>query len=125
MVDHPYANLEGFGDGYEAALRDVAQTPTAYEKFVEEFANDYVDENYLVVALNEEAGEVAGWYKKFVLRGNPTGKLTREDLLSELGDIQYYLTRLANLNGWSLDEVKQYNMDKLRARVAAGKRSVG
>jgi NTP pyrophosphatase (non-canonical NTP hydrolase) len=106
------------------ANEDV-QTSTEYENFVEEFANDYVDENYLVVALNEEAGEVAGWYKKFVLRGNPTGKLTRNDLLSELGDIQYYLTRLANLNGWSLDEVKQYNMDKLRARVAAGKRSVG
>ena len=98
---------------------------TQYEKFVKEFAKDYVDENYLVVALNEEAGEVAGWYKKFVLRGNPTGKLSRKDLLSELGDIQYYLTRLANLNGWSLAEVQRFNEEKLRERVAAKQRSVG
>lgn len=103
----------------------TALDPTEYEKFVAEFAKDYVDENYLVVALNEEAGEIAGWYKKFVLRGNPTGKLTRDDLKSELGDVLYYLTRMANLNGWSVEDVQQYNMDKLRERVAAGKRSVG
>ena len=97
---------------------------TEYEKFVEEFAADYVDEAYLVVALNEEAGEIAGWYKKFVLRGNPVGNFTRDDLKGELGDLLYYLTRMANLNGWSVTDVQQYNMDKLRKRVAEKKRMV-
>lgn len=98
--------------------------PTEYEKFVEEFAKDYVDENYLVVAINEEAGEIAGWYKKYVLRGNPTEKFSRDDLKGELGDLLYYLTRMANLNGWSIEEVQQTNMDKLRKRVAEQKRMV-
>ena len=97
---------------------------TEYEKFVKEFAQDYVDEAYLVVALNEEAGEVAGWYKKYRLRGNPTGKFSMDDLKGELGDILYYLTRMANLNGWSIEEVQQHNMAKLRKRVAEKKRMV-
>ena len=95
-----------------------------YEQFVKEFAADYVDENYLVVALNEEAGEIAGWYKKFVLRGNPTGNFSREDLKGELGDLLYYLTRMANLNGWTVEDVQTHNMTKLRKRVAEKKRMV-
>ncbi len=98
--------------------------PTNYEQFVKEMAADYVDEAYLVVALNEEAGEVAGWYKKYRLRGNPTGAFSMDDLKGELGDILYYLTRMANLNGWSIADVQQHNMDKLNKRVAEKKRMV-
>lgn len=119
-VRHTGENLEGFAEGYEAALQDSKQ----YEQFVEEFAADYVDEAYLVVALNEEAGEIAGWYKKFVLRGNPVGNFSREDLKGELGDLLYYLTRMANINGWSINEVQAFNMAKLRKRVEDKKRMV-
>lgn len=90
-----------------------------YEAFVNSMSKGYVDQNYLVVALNEEAGEIAGWYKKFVLRGNPTGKLTQDDLKSELGDVLFYLTRLAALNGWDLDSIMDFNKAKLEQRIAA------
>ena len=105
-------------------LNDADEKATQYEKFVEEFAADYVDEAYLVVALNEEAGEIAGWYKKYVLRGNPTGVFSRDDLKGELGDLLYYLTRMSNINGWSIEDVQTYNMDKLRKRVSEKKRMV-
>lgn len=91
-----------------------------YEDYVESRCKSYVDEPYLIIAINEEAGEIAGWYKKYVLRENVAGKHSREDLLGELGDVLFYLTRLASLYGWSLEDVMNYNMAKLDDRVAKG-----
>lgn len=96
----------------------------AYEAWVKTRCQSYTDFNYTVIALNGEAGEVAEWHKKYNLRGNPTGKLSTDDLMSELGDVLFYLTRLAMLSGWSLDDVKSYNVDKIEARIAAGKKSI-
>ena len=95
-----------------------------YEAYVESRCQSYVDLPYLVVALNEEAGEVAGWFKKFVLRANPTGLLSQLDLKSELGDVLFYLTRLANHFGWSLEDIMDYNKEKLDRRVTSKIRSV-
>jgi NTP pyrophosphatase (non-canonical NTP hydrolase) len=95
-----------------------------YEHAVEQRCQGYVDQNYLVIALNEEAGEVAGWYKKFVLRENPTGKLTKDDLKGELGDVLFYLTRLADINGWSLLDVMEHNIEKLDKRRAEGMKQI-
>jgi NTP pyrophosphatase (non-canonical NTP hydrolase) len=79
---------------------------------------------YLVIALNEEAGEVAGWYKKFVYRENVAGKHTLDDLKGELGDVLYYATRIAQENGWTLSDVMEFNKQKLDARVAAKMRII-
>ena len=95
-----------------------------YESWVHENCRPYTDLPYCVIALNGEAGEVAEWYKKAVLRGNPTGELTNQDLLEELGDVLFYLTRLAHLKGWDLRTVANTNRRKIDARVAKGKRSV-
>jgi NTP pyrophosphatase (non-canonical NTP hydrolase) len=95
-----------------------------YEEYVDGRCKDYVTESYCVIALNEEAGEVAGWYKKYVLRGNPTGKLSKADLKGELGDTLFYLTRLARLNGWTLNDLMEANVAKLDDRVASGAKSI-
>lgn len=95
-----------------------------YESYVLERCQPYVDEAYLVVAINEEAGEIAGWYKKFVLRENPTGKFSEEDLKGELGDVLFYLTRMASLHGWTLSDVMDHNRAKLDDRVARNMKSV-
>ena len=87
-------------------------TKTDYEEYVEKQCKDYVTEPYLVLAINEEAGEIAGWYKKCILKGNSSGKLTQEDLLGEIGDCLFNLTRLAQLHGWGLNDVMQHNMAK-------------
>ena len=92
-----------------------------YEWYVISRCKPYVDKPYCAIAINEEAGEIAGWYKKYVLRGNPNGALTENDLLSELGDVLFYLTVMARLYGWSLEDVMQYNIEKLDQRIAKGK----
>ena len=99
-------------------------TVTEYEKYVAERCLPYVDANYCAVAINEEAGEVAGWWKKYQLRGNPTGKLTKDDLKGELGDTLFYLTRMAALHGWTLSDVVEHNRAKLDERVAKKMRMV-
>jgi len=93
-------------------------TITEYQNFVDENCREYTDKAYSVIALNGEAGEVAEWYKKAVLRGNPDGKLSKQDLKEELGDVLFYLVRLAALYKWSLEEVMDANVAKLEKRKA-------
>lgn len=95
---------------------EKVMTTQEYEGHVFRHAKPDLDLNYAVVALNGEAGEVAEWHKKYNLRGNPTGLLSDQDLLLELGDVQYYLTRLAALKGWTLSDVMRANIDKLDER---------
>jgi NTP pyrophosphatase (non-canonical NTP hydrolase) len=91
-------------------------TTPEYEAYVTSRCQPYTDIPYCIIALNEEAGEAAGWFKKMVLRGNPTGKLSTDDLKGELGDVLFYLTRLASHYGWSLDDVMEFNRRKLDKR---------
>jgi NTP pyrophosphatase (non-canonical NTP hydrolase) len=76
---------------------------------------------YLALALNEEAGEVAGHVKK-ALR-DEHGKLTedrRESLLKELGDVLWYTAVLGHVLGYRLSEVAVENIRKLEARKVRG-----
>lgn len=95
-----------------------------YQAWVTKSCRGYTDINYCIIAINGEAGEVAEWYKKHELRGNPTGELTEEDLKLELGDLLFYIARLASLKGWSLNDIMDANVEKIEARITAGKRSI-
>lgn len=88
-----------------------------YEDFVKSSAKIGLDDlNYSVIGLCGEAGEVAEWHKKRNMRGNP--KFTEEMLVSELGDVLHYLTRIALKYGVSLDDVMKANVAKLITRQA-------
>ncbi len=99
-------------------------TTGEYEDYVTSRCQPFTDLNYCIVALNGEAGEVAEWHKKYNLRGNIL-ELTKDDLKEELGDVLFYLTRLASLEGWSLQDVMEANKAKLDDRVAKGFKQVG
>ena len=85
-------------------------TTKEYSDYVQLRSKPYTDENYCIIALNGEAGEVAEWYKKY--------------LKGELGDVLYYLTRLASLNGWTLEDIMEGNKAKLDERVAKNMRMI-
>ena len=76
---------------------------------------------YPTLGLVNEAGEVAGKIKK-VFRdkdGEINGE-TKSALKAELGDVLWYLSQLATELNLTLDEVAEYNIDKLYGRLERG-----
>lgn len=74
---------------------------------------------YLALGLNGEAGEVADKIKK-IIRDNG-GSLRGADfqaIVQELGDVLWYVARLADELSFDLSQVAQWNIDKLRSRQA-------
>ena len=72
---------------------------------------------YPALGLCGEAGEVAEKVKK-VLRDNK-GLFTdekRKEIAKELGDVLWYISNTASDIGFSLEEVAQGNIDKLKSR---------
>ena len=88
-----------------------------YEQFVEdkwmEPAIDCPTELYLAVAITGEAGELANVVKKSYREGDCA---ITPKVLDELGDILYYMTKLANYMGFTLADLQTRNMTKLEAR---------
>ena len=70
-----------------------------------------------VMGLAGEAGECVDILKKHLFQGH---ELDRKHLLEELGDVAWYLAVTAYATGYTLEEVLQGNVDKLRERYPTG-----
>lgn len=70
---------------------------------------------YAALGLCGEAGEVAERVKKFLRED--TGELS---VIDELGDVLWYLSSLAYECGLTLDDVADYNLEKLADRHSRG-----
>ncbi len=68
-----------------------------------------------VMGLLEEAGEVAGIFKR-MLRGDYSPEEAGDKLMKELGDVMWYLSRIAADNCVKLSEIAAANLDKLESR---------
>ena len=81
---------------------------------------------YLGVAINEEAGEVAGEIKKAVRDdgGNFTSDRIKS-IIKEMGDLTYYLFRMCIELDITIEDVIQFNVDKLEMRIKMLKKLVG
>jgi NTP pyrophosphatase (non-canonical NTP hydrolase) len=76
---------------------------------------------YLALGLNGEAGEVAEQIKKAMR--NDGGEISVERLVllkKEIGDVLWYLTRLADELDSNLSEIATDNVSKLLARKEQG-----
>ena len=72
--------------------------------------------NY-ALGLAGESGEVADNIKKWIFHGHG---LDRMELLKELGDVLHYVSGLATMHHFTLEEVAQANIDKLKERYPDG-----
>lgn len=96
-----------------------------YQKIIETFAvyprdNELLAVSYLALGLNGEAGEVADQVKKAIRNEGQISPERREKILDEIGDVLWYITRLAIEFDTPLAEIAQANIDKLEARRAVG-----
>ncbi len=95
---------------YQTQIRKFAIYPEAN-------SSSFIEMNYLVLGLVSEAGEVAGKLKKLI-RDN---SFNEEAYLQELGDVLWYLTRIADTCGISVEELAEMNYLKLSERAMKGK----
>lgn len=69
------------------------------------------------LGLAGESGEVADLIKKWQFQGH---ELSAEKVKNELGDICWYIALMATALDFTLDEVLQMNIDKLKNRYPDG-----
>lgn len=76
---------------------------------------------YPILGLANEAGEVAGKYKK-ILRDwdGYMGIEECDSLAKELSDVLWYLAVVSHDLGYDLDDIAQMNLDKLQDRKQRG-----
>ena len=70
-----------------------------------------------ILGLSGEAGECADLVKKCFYQD---GRDIREKLLDECGDVMWYLAEISSAMGWTMDDVAQHNVNKLRDRYPDG-----
>lgn len=78
------------------------------------------DENLMLngaMGLNGEAGEVIDILKKYMFQGH---SLDSEHLAKELSDCLWYIAVCAKGAGYTLDEIAEMNVAKLRKRYPNG-----
>ena len=96
-------------------------TINEYQKLALTTANPNLSEKDMllngVMGLCGEAGEVIDLVKKHLAQGHA---LDKEHLAKELGDVAWYLALTASAIGYSLEDVFQMNIDKLKKRYPEG-----
>lgn len=69
------------------------------------------------LGLSGEVGEFEDMIKKWIFQENDLDIIHAK---KELGDVMWYVAMICHSFGWSLDEILQMNVDKLRARYPEG-----
>ena len=87
----------------------------AYDLISEEGKKDLITNG--VLGLDGETGECCDIVKKYKFQGH---ELDKEHLKDELGDVLWYIAETCSGLGITLEEVAQFNLDKLHHRYPKG-----
>lgn len=103
-----------FGE-YQKKSRKTAGYPEAGDTF-----------QYPILGLLAESGEVADKLKKHIrdrhlYKPSDLNEEQREELAKELGDVLWYVAQLCTELGVELDDVAEWNIEKLYSRMERGK----
>lgn len=78
--------------------------------------NDNLKAMHALHGMSSEIGEIHGMYQK-VYQGHIAPE---EHYKKELGDLMWFIAEYCTANGWTLGEIAQMNIDKLRKRYPDG-----
>lgn len=116
--------------GEGAAERNGAMTLNYYQQqAMETCLPSSANDCYMLFGLVEEVGELCGKVSKAIRKkqiftddneiwfyGEDIKKEFYEQIKSEISDILWFVAGLCRQFGWTLEDVAQYNLDKLAAR---------
>lgn len=71
---------------------------------------------HAALGLATEVGEYTTEVKRAAIYGKPLGPVGTENMVEELGDVLWYVAVAADALGFTLDQVCQMNIEKLRIR---------
>ncbi len=86
-------------------------------RLVKPMGSETLDALHAVVGISGEAGELLDAIKKVWVYGK---KVDRENIIEELGDINFYMTALQNLYSIADWEIIDHNAAKLEKRYPKG-----
>lgn len=98
-----------------AFLSQVQGARVPHEKL-----RDTTSAMYCAGKLGSEAGEASEIVFKGFLGDQMFSYKSNEKMVKELGDVMWYVSRLADLYGISLEEIMTRNLEKLADRRARG-----
>ena len=100
-------------------LNDYQRQSRKFAIYQKKDANNFI---YPLLGLLGESGEIAEKMKR-VLREDkdPMEKITREEIIKELGDVLWYIAQLSTELQVSLEEVAKINLIKLSSRKKRNK----
>lgn len=87
------------------------------EEILKDLSPEKAEMIHMAVGVSGEAGELLDAVKKHVIYGK---ELDLENVIEEMGDIEFYLSVLRSLLAVSREEVIKHNMDKLSKRYPKG-----
>ena len=95
---------------YQKQSRRTALYPNLGQNFI-----------YPVLGLCGESGEVAEKIKKIIRdEGGVCSEEKKQEIKKELGDVLWYIAQISTELGLSLDEVANFNLEKLLSRLDRG-----
>ena len=96
----------------------------ALAKDGQDIINDLTPEKadllHMAVGVSGEAGELLDAVKKAVIYNK---EMDLENIIEELGDLEFYMSKIRQIVGVTREEILQRNIDKLSIRYAKGKYS--
>lgn len=96
----------------------------ALAKDGQDIINDLTPEKadllHMAVGVSGEAGELLDAVKKAVIYNK---EMDLENIIEELGDLEFYMSKIRQIVGITREEILQRNIDKLSVRYAKGKYS--
>lgn len=96
----------------------------ALAKNGQDIINDLTPEKadllHMAVGVSGEAGELLDAVKKAVIYNK---EMDLENIIEELGDLEFYMSKIRQIVGITREEILKQNIDKLSIRYAKGKYS--
>ena len=87
------------------------------EDILKDLTPESVEAWHMATGTSGEAGELLDAVKKYAIYNRP---IDRENVVEELGDIEFYMQGLRKKLGITREETIQYNLNKLSQRYSQG-----